>query len=159
MRLALIVVALLAGCARAQQQAERVERDVIVSAPVQLATPLGPIEVGPVRVERVSAAKERTESEVSIPLAAAGSAALPAAAPSFGWAGWAAGISGIIAAIAAFLRKRSVEQSLRQVVSGVEAAKLRLPEDGLRALLDELDARCSSDTKRRVRDARARSAS
>lgn len=149
-----------------EQVSTKDETSMLVISPVQLETPLGPITAGPVKVESRSAAREAAQEQAtrtydSPALSAAAGALVPPASPAL--TGTGGGVVGwLLAAIAAgggalaWWRRRLAERSLEEVVSGIEAAKQRLPDAERRALLEELDGRMSQQSKVLVRDARAR---
>lgn len=160
--LAACIAAALAGCVsrdeQRQQTTQRVEREQLVVGPVSLATPLGPVEAAPVRVERVlrsdAVARETAQATTSVEggaiLAAAGGGAA-----SGGLLGWLGGAGGIAAAAWAWIGRRRAERALTQVVAGVEDAKERLQPDQLEKLLESLDSCMDSRAKALVRDTRA----
>lgn len=130
----LVLLVWLAGCALLQQQreqrtAERTEAERVIVGPVHLSTPLGPVEAGPVSIERRTIAVESAAAG-SLRTTTAELPAAPLAGAASGGAGWIAGLLGAAVTAVGWWRARSQRD---QLIRAVEHAREVLPE--------ELDAR------------------
>lgn len=156
------VLFVLTGCV--EKRAERVQttttRQEVVVAPVELATPIGPISSGPIHIAARThqEATERSRSETAVPSASVVPAVATSSNFSLGGVGLTGllGVGGLAGAVVAWLSRQRAVRTLEQVVAGVEEAKASLVPDQRARLLEALDARMDSEAKKCVRDRRAR---